>query len=126
MTFFDLKWVRIWRTVQHTPTKNSQEYPLWEPLLLNSFFLNISLYLLLPLKRSVYDTCTLPIHLLILIFNSRFALNSRYRPLCSGIRIPGSGKFWPLESRIRESFVCGIRNPGLWNPEYSSRNLESH
>ena len=23
---------------------------------------------------------------------------------------------------IRTSFACGIRNPGLWNPEYSSRN----
>ena len=21
-------------------------------------------------------------------------------------------------------FACGIRNPGLWNPEYSSRNPE--
>ena len=40
----------------------------------------------------------------------------------------------PAASRIRESFACGIRkttkfcferqNPGLWNPEYSSRNLE--
>ena len=40
----------------------------------------------------------------------------------------------PTASRIRESFACGIRNttkfcverqnPGLWNPEFSSRNLE--
>ena len=40
----------------------------------------------------------------------------------------------PAASVIRESFACGIRkttkfcferrNPGLWNPEYSSRNLE--
>ena len=27
---------------------------------------------------------------------------------------------------IREIFACGIRNPGLWNPEYSSRNPESY
>ena len=36
--------------------------------------------------------------------------------LCKGIGIPESGKF----------FACGIRNPGFWNPEYSSRNQESH
>ena len=40
----------------------------------------------------------------------------------------------PAASGIRERFACGIRkttkfcferwNPGLWNPEYSSRNLE--
>ena len=33
------------------------------------------------------------------------------------------------ESGLRNSwssqFACGIRNPGLWNSEYSSRNLES-
>ena len=33
------------------------------------------------------------------------------------------------ESGLRNSgsfqFSCGIRNPGLWNSEYSSRNLES-
>ena len=31
-----------------------------------------------------------------------------------------------LDSGIREIFVCGIRNPGLWNPKYSSRIPESH
>ena len=30
------------------------------------------------------------------------------------------------DSGIREIFACGIWNPGLWNPEYSSRNPESH
>ena len=30
------------------------------------------------------------------------------------------------ESGTREIFSCKIRNSGLWNPEYSSRNLESH
>ena len=38
----------------------------------------------------------------------------RCRALIWGI--PESGKF----------FACGIRNPGLWNPEYSLRNPESH
>ena len=30
------------------------------------------------------------------------------------------------DSLIRENFACGIWNPGLWNSEYSLRNLESH
>ena len=30
------------------------------------------------------------------------------------------------ESGIWEIFACGIRNPGLWIPEYSSRNPKSH
>ena len=29
-------------------------------------------------------------------------------------------------SGIRKNFACGIRNPGLCNPEYSSSNPESH
>lgn len=29
-----------------------------------------------------------------------------------------------MECRFQEIFACGIRNPGLWNPEYGSRNLE--
>ena len=29
-----------------------------------------------------------------------------------------------MESRFPEIFACGIRNRGLWDPEYSSRNLE--
>ena len=42
------------------------------------------------------------------------------------IPIPASGKFLLVESgRIQETFSCGIRNPGLWNPECSSRNPES-
>ena len=28
-------------------------------------------------------------------------------------------------SGSRKQFACGIQNPGLWNPEYSSRNSES-
>ena len=31
-----------------------------------------------------------------------------------------------LDFEIQEIFVCGIRNPGLWDPEYSSKDLESH
>ena len=30
-----------------------------------------------------------------------------------------------LDFGVREIFACKIRNPGLWNPEYSSRNPES-
>ena len=30
------------------------------------------------------------------------------------------------ESGIWEKLACGIRNPGLWSPEYSSKNLEFH
>ena len=30
------------------------------------------------------------------------------------------------ESGIGNKFACGIRNPGLWNPESSSMNSESH
>ena len=30
------------------------------------------------------------------------------------------------ESGIGNKFACGIRNPGLWNPESSSMNPESH
>ena len=30
------------------------------------------------------------------------------------------------DSEVQENFACGIRNPGLWNQEYSSRNHESH
>ena len=44
----------------------------------------------------------------------------------SGIWIFESGAFLLVESEIRGKAACGIRNPGLWNLEYSSRNPESH
>ena len=44
------------------------------------------------------------------MFDKHFA---RYK----GIRILESGKFLLVESKIRENFARGIRNPGLWNPE---------
>ena len=31
-----------------------------------------------------------------------------------------------LVSGIKENFAIGIRNPGFWDPEFNSRNLESH
>ena len=40
--------------------------------------------------------------------------------------IPESVKFLLVETGKRENFTCGIRNPGLWNPEYSSRNPKSY
>ena len=43
-----------------------------------------------------------------------------------GIRILEPKKFLLEESGIRDFFSCGIWNPGLWNPEYSLRNQESH
>ena len=33
---------------------------------------------------------------------------------------------WNTEPRIQKSFSCGIRIPGLWKLEYSSRNPQSH
>ena len=44
----------------------------------------------------------------------------------SGIWILESGAFLLVGSEIRGNFACGIRNLGLWNLEYSSRNPESH
>ena len=44
----------------------------------------------------------------------------------SSPHVKESGKFFHLESGILESFACGIRNPGPWNPEYRCRNPESH
>ena len=37
----------------------------------------------------------------------------------------GAAKSLPFQG-IRKRFARGIRNPGLWNTEYSSRNPESH
>ena len=44
----------------------------------------------------------------------------------SGIWILESGAFLLVGSEIRGNAACGIRNLGLWNLEYSSRNPESH
>jgi len=40
--------------------------------------------------------------------------------------IPESVRFLLVESEIRELVACEIWNPGLWNPEYNSRNPESY
>ena len=57
-------------------------------------------------------------------------------PCKGGIRILGSRKFLLVQSgsqklfagaiRKPANFCCKIRNPGLWKPEYSSKNPESH
>ena len=39
-----------------------------------------------------------------------------YRPIERNRPVPG----------IRDIFACEILNPGFWNPEYSSRNPDSH
>ena len=42
MTFFVLKWVRIWRTRRHAPTENHPEYPLGSEIALSfSNFLTV-------------------------------------------------------------------------------------
>ena len=41
------------------------------------------------------------------------------------IRIPEYGTFLLVESGIKEKFNCQIRNPGLWNLEFGSWNLDS-
>ena len=37
-----------------------------------------------------------------------------------------SGKVLLVESGIREFFACGIRNPGLSDSEYNTKNPEYH
>ena len=39
---------------------------------------------------------------------------------------PDSVKFLREEIGIWENYTCGIRNPGLCDPEYRLRNPESH
>ena len=47
--------------------------------------------------------------------------------LCKRIRIPEPAEFLHEELYgIRENFAWWIRNPELWDPEYSSRNPESY
>ena len=51
---------------------------------------------------------------------------SRFQNPCFGIQIPKSRKWWLVKSKIQLiDFCCGIRNSGLWNPEYSSRSPDS-
>ena len=47
-----------------------------------------------------------------------------FAPL-KGLRILESDEVLLVESGFPEFFSCGFRNPGLWNPEYSSRDPES-
>ena len=50
-------------------------------------------------------------------------LSAMYR---AGIRIPEYGKFFACGIWNPGNLSCGILNPELWNPEYSSWNPESH
>ena len=45
---------------------------------------------------------------------------------CKGIRIPESEKFSLVKSGIWENLFVESEVLGLWIPEYSSRNPESH
>ena len=60
------------------------------------------------------------------LFSPNFVEIERLLTPCNGMSILESGTFLLMESGIRENFACGIRNPGVWNPEYSSTNPESH
>ena len=60
------------------------------------------------------------------LFSRNFVEIERLLTPCNGISILESGTFLIMESGIRENFACGIRNPGVWNPEYNSANPESH
>ena len=60
------------------------------------------------------------------LFSRNFVEIERLLTPCNGISILESGTFLIMESGIRENFPCGIRNPGVWNPEYNSANPESH
>ena len=40
------------------------------------------------------------------------------------IRIPESGKFFLVESRIYKFFSYGTCNPGLWKPEYRVQGIK--
>ena len=56
----------------------------------------------------------------------KLSLNGMKDPSTTRENDTDAGKFWLAESGIRERFAGKIRNPGLWNPEYSLRNPESH
>ena len=45
---------------------------------------------------------------------------------CKGVGIPESGKFCLRNPESGGKCACEIWNPGLWNPEYSLRNPDSH
>ena len=60
------------------------------------------------------------------LFSGNFVKIERLLTPCKGMSILESKTFLLMESGIRENFACGIRNPGVWNPEYSSTNPESH
>ena len=46
-------------------------------------------------------------------------------PLCRVMVIANYSLATSKEIRNLKIFYCGIRNPGFWNPEFSSRNPES-
>ena len=60
------------------------------------------------------------------LFSRNFVKIERLLTPYNGISILESWTFLLMESGIRENFACGIRNPRVWNPEYTSTNPESH
>ena len=67
----------------------------------------------------VYLILFFPI-LLLFVLGQNLLTSAVFAP-CKGIWIPESRNLLLLESWIRGNFAYGIRNSGLWNPEYSSR-----
>ena len=71
--------------------------------------------------------------LLVCLFSPRCLLSSRFlnfyksnlAPCKVKIWFPGSWNFFLLDSGIRKILACWIRNSGLWNQRFKSRNPES-
>ena len=64
-------------------------------------------------------------HCLRFLMRQKNRQKSPCRPMCGNT----DSRIWEgLAWRIlnKEILACGIRNPGLWNTEYSSRNPQSH
>ena len=45
-----------------------------------------------------------------------------FRNSSTGLPYLGNKYFFLIALHVRNIFACGIENPGLWDPEYSSRN----
>ena len=71
--------------------------------------------------------------LFVCLFSPRCLLSSRFlnfyksnlAPCKVKIWLPGSWNFFLLDSGIRKILACWIRNSGLWNRRFKSRNPES-
>ena len=55
----------------------------------------------------------------------KFTASEPFSPLKIIDKDANVSEVFPYFAPVRGSFACGIRNPGLWNTEYSSRDPES-